>query len=161
MQQFIRIFHIFQYSLVAGIIWFAAFYFSWSSVVFLIQAEATDLLVVEVQTREDAEGNRSYRSIFVQAGAGGLSQEYPDEQWRRHKIHLPGDIVKGLRHPETGELRSGNRMSLPILFWVAACWSGLVFTGQVALLLMGVPEHELPLRLWRRRRRALVELPGF
>ncbi|WP_151720013.1 hypothetical protein [Gemmobacter serpentinus] len=161
MQQVIRIFHVFQYSLLTVITWFAAFYFSWSSIVFLIQAEAADLLVVEVQMREDADGDREYRSIFALAGAEGLRQEYPDGHWRSHKIHLPGDIVKGLHHPKTGELRSGNRMHLPVLFWIAACWSGLVSTWQVALLLMGVPEHELPFRLWRGRRRFFVELPRF
>ncbi|WP_411889355.1 hypothetical protein [Yoonia sp. SDW83-1] len=105
------------------------------------------LIVLQVDERRDTDGKRSYRPVFGLQTTDRPRPEYTGSTWFSPKPHQPGDIVSGRYDPKSGEMRSDQMMGRSRWMWRVLQVVGALAVLQGILMLFGVPELLLPLRV--------------
>ena len=139
--------NVLKYVSIGCFIWFAGALFQGDRAEFRSRSTPAQLVVVDVESKQDTDGYRSYRPIFALEGEKSPRQEYAGNTWTKVKPHEPGEIVSGRYDSENGEMRSDKMLGKT--FWVAriAQIFGILVGLQAILIVMGFPEDRLPLRV--------------
>lgn len=131
-----------KYFLTGIIIWFIGSVFFGSSLNFIARSEPAQLYVSDVQSRKDTDGLRTYRPVFTVMTS---PHDFAGNRWSRTPPHQIGETVAGRYDPATGEMRSDKMLrKSKWLGWIARIFGALLGLQGIALLL-GVPEHRLPI----------------
>ncbi len=126
--------------LFVGLIFFGvSTFFIGSAKRFVANSEPARLIVVEVDTKRDSDGDRLYRPVFALEAAPEPRAEYAGNMWSSPQPHRAGEVVDGRHNAETGEMRSDKMLkSGRWLFRIMQIIGGLLFLwGLFWLLLMG------------------------
>ena len=140
-----------KYSIAAILLWLVGAIFAGGAQEFVNRSEPATLVVLKIDSRRDADGRTTYRPVLALEGVG--SDSYAGNIWSHPAKHKAGDVVPGRYDPDSGEMRSDEMLD-------DASWIGrfakilAILVGIEALaLLFGYPEHLLPIRVNRGRRR--------
>ncbi len=138
---------VFKYLLVGAIFWIVGVFVLGGSQGFVARSEPAQLMVLQVDSRWDDEGYRIYRPVFGLHTAARPRPEYAGNTWMRPAPHRAGDIVPGRYDRQSGEMRSDRMMQTTIwIAWIVKIL-GILAVLQAMLMLFGVPEVLLPLRV--------------
>lgn len=137
----------FKYLLVGAIFWVVGAFVLGGSQGFLARSEPAQLIVLQVDSHLDHDGFRTYRPVFGLDTTVRPRPEYAGNTWMRPAPHRAGDIVPGRYDRESGEMRSDRMMQTTV--WIARIVKilGILAVVQAMLLLFGMPEVLLPLRV--------------
>jgi len=150
----------FKYFLVGLLFWAFGTLFHGGSAAFQSRSEPAMLLVVDMHSKRDTEGDITYRPVFVLAEAPELRDAYAGNIWVFPQPHERGDLVPGRYDPKNGEMRSDKMMGRSVVIGRIAQVLGLVIALQGVAMLFGVPERVLPLKVTTGRHRRAVPLWG-
>ena len=111
------------------------------------RSEPADLIVLQLDTRRNSKGYTIYRPVFGLDTTARPRPEYSGNIWVRPAPHQAGEIVSGRYDSDSGEMRSNQMMGRTT--WIAriAQILGILAAMQGILMLFGVPELLLPLRV--------------
>ena len=144
--------NVLKYVSIGCFIWFAGLLFFGGSADFISRSDPAQLIVLEVQSKQDTGGYTSYRPVFALEPSKAPRQGNAGNIWSRVKPHEPGDIVPGRYDPESGEMRSDKMLGKTVWIGRIARIFGVLVGLQAVLIVMGFPEDRLPLRVRIRRR---------
>lgn len=146
-----------KYVSIGCFIWFMGALFFGDGIDFKNRSEPAQLVVLEVQSRRDGFGLVSYRPVLSLEAAHPPGVAYTGTIWTKIKPHEPGDIVPGRFDPGSGEMRSEKMLDRTIWLGRIARALGVLVGLQAVLIVLGVPEDRLLLRVrvGSRRRRVL------
>lgn len=152
MRFFLWAWNVLKYVAVGSLIWIIGALFFGDSMAFRSRSGPVQLVVVDVTSKSNPEGGYSYCTVFALAEPAAPRQEYAGNTCSRVRPHEPGDIVPGRYDPDSGEMRSDQMLGSAHWFgWLARVLG--VFLGlEGVLILLGLPEHRLPLRIRVRSR---------
>ncbi len=120
---------------------------------FMARSEAVDLRVMDVESHRDHDRRTRYRAVFALADDTSGVEPFAGNVWSATAPHEVGQIVPGRIDRQTGEMRSDTVIGqYSWAFWIAQLVA-LACVLQGVVMLMGVPEERLPLRLRSGRRR--------
>ncbi len=88
-----------------------------------------------------------YRPVFGLETDARPRPEYSGNTWMRFAPHQAGEIVSGRYDPDSGEMRSNRMMRRTSWSGRIAQLLGILSALQGLLMLFGVPEVLLPLRV--------------
>ncbi|MEL6523106.1 MAG: DUF3592 domain-containing protein [Pseudomonadota bacterium] len=142
-----------KYLLVGALFLVIGTVFVVSSQGFIKRSEPAQLLVLRIENRRDSDGDTLYRPVFALDSEVRPRPEYAGGTWMRPMPHKTGDIVPGRYVPETGEMRSDAMMGKSSWMGRIAQILGGLAMLQGVLVLFGVPDALMPLRVNERRRR--------
>lgn len=117
---------------------------------FKARSEPTSLIVLHVDSQRNADHRWQYRPTFGLNISGPQRTEYTGNRWTGSRLHEAGDIVPGRYDPVSGEMRSDKMQGWSQWFFRVAQLLGAVVILQGVLILFGVPEFLLPLRVRMR-----------
>ncbi|MGB5557081.1 MAG: hypothetical protein WBN04_03610 [Paracoccaceae bacterium] len=137
----------FKYLLVGALFWLVGAFFLGSSQNFVKRSEPVQLIVLKMDTRLDSDGYTFFRPVFGLETAVRPRPEYAGNTWMRPAPHQAGEVVSGRYDPNSGEMRSDHMDGRTV--WIAriAKVLGLLVGLQGILMLFGVPELFMPLRV--------------
>ncbi len=149
--------NVLKYVSIGCFIWFLGTLFFGDGTEFRNRSEPAQLIVLDVESRRDGFGFILYRPVLALASETAPREGYAGTIWTRFKPHEPGDIVPGRSDPESGEMRSDKMLNRTIWSGRVARIFGVLVGLQAVLILLGLPEDRLPLRVrvGSRRRRLL------
>jgi hypothetical protein len=136
-----------KYILFGAIFWIVGALFFGNSQGFIARSEPARLIVLQMDSRLDTDGFRTYRPIFGLDNAARPRPEYTGDIWMRPAPHAVGDIVPGRYDRDSGEMRSDSMLKGTKWAGRAAKIIGIVVMLQGVLMLFGIPELLLPLRV--------------
>jgi hypothetical protein len=144
--------NVLKYISVGSLIWLMGTLFFGDSMAFQSRSVPAQLEVVDVTSKRNPEGGHSYCPVFARADTGSPRQNHAGNTCSRIRPHERGDIVPGRYDPASGEMRSDRMLANAHWFgWIARVLG--IFLGlEGVLILLGVPEHRLPLALRVRSR---------
>jgi len=147
-----------KYLVIGAFVWIIGSVFVGSSQGFLERSEPTRLIVLEMESKRDSEGDTTYRPVLAREAEEPPRTRYVGNHWSSPAPHAAGDVVPGRYDPETGEMRTDKMTGRSMLAGRIARWVGLAVALQGILVLGGVPERFMPLKFrtgHRRRHRWL------
>ncbi len=120
---------------------------------FLAQSRPAQLIVLQVDTDRNTDGMFTHRPTLGLVTERRPRPEYSGAMWTGLALHQAGDVIAGRYDPDSGKMQS-DRM-LQISGWMArlAQVLGVIAGLQGILILCGVPEFLLPLRVRIGRQR--------
>ncbi|MEM9796788.1 MAG: hypothetical protein AAF919_09875 [Pseudomonadota bacterium] len=145
----------FKYLLVGALFALVGTVFVGSSQGFVKRSEPAQLIVLDMHDKRDPDGGIMYRPVFGLDTDMRPRPEYSGNIWMWPAPHETGDIVSGRYDAESGEMRSDRMIGRGS--WIGRfgqILGGLVML-QGVLMVFGVPEVLLPIRVrigGRRRR---------
>ncbi|PTX54018.1 hypothetical protein C8N43_2823 [Litoreibacter ponti] len=142
---------VFKYLAIACFVWFAGALFFGDATHFRDRSQPAQLIVLEVQSKRSVGGAWSYRPVLALETAASPREEYVGKNWWLHfKPHQPGDVVSGRYDPDRGDMRSDKMLTRTIWSGRIAKLVGVLIALQAVLILFGISEDRMPLRLRRR-----------
>lgn len=114
---------------------------------FAARSEPAQLIVLQLDSRRDADRQTMYRPVFGLVTAARPRPEHAGNVWTRPAPHQPGDIVAGRYDPRSGEMRSDGMSQRTLWLGRIAQVIGMLTVLQGILMLLGIPEILLPLRV--------------
>lgn len=137
----------FKYILVGGLFWLVGALFLGGDHAFRTRSAPADLIVLQLDTRLNSKGYTVYRPVFGLDTASRPRPEYSGNTWMRPAPHHAGDIIPGRYDSDSGEMRSNQMMGRSTWGARIAQILGILAALQGILMLFGVPELLLPLRV--------------
>lgn len=114
---------------------------------FKARSEPVQLVVLRIESQLNDKHERRYRAVFALDTPTRPRPEHAANVWLAAAPHRAGEIVAGRYDPNSGEMRSDAMRGLGHWIGRIAHLIGIVATVQALLLLFGVPELLLPLRV--------------
>ncbi len=137
----------FKYLLVGAILWFVAEATANMGQEFVARSEPAPLIVLGLDTMRDHDGYTVYRPVFGLDTPARPRPQYAPEYWSRIPVQRTGDKVAGRFDPGSGEMRSTAMIGKTGWIGTIARLLGLLSVLQGIVILFGIPEILMPLRV--------------
>ncbi len=145
-----------KYILAGALLWFLAGVFPGGSQGFVARSDPAQLIVQRVDSRLDENRIRIYRPVFALDTKARPRPEYAGNTWSRTTPHQVGERVSGRYDPERGDMQSDSMIARSLWIARATKMLSILIVLQGVLMLFGVPEILMPIRVrigGSRRRR--------
>ncbi len=118
---------------------------------FIERSEPVQLIVLQMERKTDDEGAILYRPVFALDTNERPRPEYRGNSWISFLVHKAGDVVPGRYDAKTGQMNSDRMLTITRWVWRIVQVIGILTMVEGVLMLFGIPEHRMPIRLGRRR----------